>query len=53
MSHHAVIRMLGQRVCPGIPLKHLKYVVLGDDVLIWDPALAEAYKEFLTVMGVE
>lgn len=53
MSHHAVIRMLGERVCPGVKPGKLEYVVLGDDVLIWNDALAAAYKDFLAVMGVD
>lgn len=30
-----------------------KYVILGDDVLIGDPALAELYMSSLTSLGVE
>lgn len=53
LSHHAVLRYLGKKVCPGVKPGQLKYVILGDDVLIWDDRLAMAYKDFLSRMGVK
>lgn len=47
LLHHSIIRGLGRKL--GRPLQ---YVLLGDDVVIFDDALAAAYKGFLTDCGV-
>jgi hypothetical protein len=52
ISHHAVLRALWRRL--GHPPRTAPYVVVGDDVVIADPALAAAYRDFMTqVLGCE
>jgi hypothetical protein len=47
MAHHLLLRYLAHRHrCP------CEYVVLGDDVVIADKVLAEAYRNALTSLGV-
>lgn len=36
----------------GIPWRTAKYVILGDDVLIGDPLLAEIYQEKISSLGI-
>jgi len=45
--------MLGKEVLPRVKGGDLPYVLLGDDILIYDDALAAAYKTFLSDVGVE
>jgi len=52
LSHHAVVRALWARL--GGDPREAPYCIVGDDLVIADPRLAEAYREFSTqVLGVE
>jgi hypothetical protein len=51
LSHHALIRALWKRL--GHPPRTAPYVVVGDDVVIADPALAAAYRDVMSLLGAE
>jgi len=47
LLHHSIIRGLARKL--GLVAR---YVLLGDDVVIFDPLLAKAYVEFMLLSGV-
>jgi hypothetical protein len=51
LTHHFVVYVACVRL--GMKWRSCKYVVLGDDVLIGDPLLAEEYLAMLVALGVE
>jgi hypothetical protein len=51
LSHHAVVRALWARL--GGDPRVAPYCIVGDDLVIADPRLAEAYREFTTLIEVE
>jgi hypothetical protein len=51
VAHHYIFYHLSHQL--GIPWKDLKYVVLGDDVLIGDRQLGELYIGFVKSLGVD
>lgn len=50
ITHHALVRLAAVRA--GNSAHWSKYVVLGDDVVIADDAVAEAYRAILSELGV-
>jgi len=47
LLHHSIVRGLARKL--GLPLL---YTLLGDDIVIFDKSLADAYVEFMTLSGV-
>jgi len=50
LAHHVVVQISAQRI--GLPLKDLKYRILGDDIVIMDRQLASSYLDVMTELGV-
>lgn len=48
--HHMVVWWAAEQARPGELLD--KYAVLGDDIVITDPAVAEVYSSALSRLGV-
>jgi hypothetical protein len=51
LAHHFVVFWCCQEI--GVKWSGAKYVVLGDDILIGDEALGEAYRAKIQTLGVE
>jgi hypothetical protein len=51
VAHHYLMYYCGREL--GIPFNELKYVILGDDVLIGDSRLSHKYKQVIRDLGVE
>jgi len=51
VAHHYIFFHISQIL--GIPFRELKYVILGDDVLIGDSRVGELYMEIIASLGVE
>lgn len=51
VTHHAVVRLAAVRA--GKPSTFSDYVLLGDDIVIRDNAVAEQYRAILQSLGVE
>lgn len=51
LSHHHLVQSLYSFLYPGRSLKHAPYVLLGDDIVIFDDALHDFYRESLLKLG--
>jgi len=51
LSHHAVVRALWARL--GGDPRSAPYCIVGDDLVIADPRLAEAYRDCSALLGLE
>lgn len=51
ICHHVVVRMAAKRA--GLPVTYSNYVLLGDDIVIGDDAVAEHYRAIMSSLGVE
>lgn len=51
LSHHVTVQIAAQRV--GCDRLFTEYSLLGDDIAIWDSAVAEEYCDLLSWLGVE
>lgn len=51
LGHHFLVFICCQEC--GIPWATSKYVILGDDILIGDPVLGEAYRKRVLTLGVD
>ena len=52
LSHHFVVWMAAERAYPGQRVIFRDYAVLGDDVVITDPLVAQHYRALLDQLGV-
>ncbi|GKV52605.1 hypothetical protein SLEP1_g59181 [Rubroshorea leprosula] len=50
LSHHLVVWWAAEQIYPGMLFD--RYALLGDDIVISDPAVAQKYTEVLSVLGV-
>jgi hypothetical protein len=53
MSHHLLVHWAFVSVFGETSSKFTDYAIIGDDVVIWDPEVASAYKEILSLLGIE
>lgn len=51
LAHHFVVFQACLRV--GIPWRDCRYVLLGDDILIGEPAVGDEYRKIMSSLGVE
>lgn len=51
LAHHYVIWLICMRL--DIPWKEAKYVLLGDDIVIGDKRIGEAYLAYIKLLGVD
>jgi hypothetical protein len=51
ICHHVIVRVAAQRA--GKPVSFSNYVLLGDDIVIGDDAVAEHYRAIMSELGVE
>lgn len=47
LSHHVVVQMAAKKARPSRTDWFAKYIMIGDDIAIFDPRVAEAYREIL------
>lgn len=50
LSHHVLVGIAAKKC--GRPIKG-SYILLGDDIVIFDKLIAETYLKFMTILGVE
>jgi len=50
LTHHVIVQIAASRVGWSVVFPY--YCVLGDDIVIADPAVAEAYRSLMTTLGV-
>lgn len=50
LTHHAIVRLSAKRV--GLPITWSAYVLLGDDIVITNDAVAEQYRSIMSELGV-
>jgi len=53
MSHHLLVYWAFVSIYPEKSEKFTDYAIIGDDVVIWDPKVALAYREILKLLGIE
>jgi len=51
LTHHVIVRMAAKRA--GLPVTFSSYVLLGDDIVICDDAVALQYGMIMSELGVE
>lgn len=52
LTHHFLVQLAAYRAGTGVATWFKLYAVLGDDIVIGDPAVAKSYLEVLSFMGM-